>query len=173
MAIQERAKLFIGLIFADDRIYSLARRALEKKFGRSDFESQALPFNHTRYYQREFGENLKRRFLGFAKLQRPEKLARIKIVTNKIERRFVLNGRRRINIDPGILNLGKVILASTKDHKQRIYLGGKIFAEVTLYYQDKSFRFWECTYPDYRTPEYIQIFNSLRNIYASGVRRRR
>ena len=163
-------KLFIGFIFAREEVYLKAKQILERKFGQSDFESQTLPFNHTRYYEKEFGHNLVRKFLSFGKLIQPEKLAQIKIITNKIEKGLTHQGMRLINIDPGILNLSKIILATTKDYKHRVYLAKGIYAEVTLYYQNKSFQSWEWTYPDYKTPEYIQIFNSIRNIYSHQIK---
>ena len=163
-------KLFIGFIFAKEEIYLKTKRILEVKFGKIDFESQTLPFNHTQYYEKEFGINLKRKFLSFQKLIHPEKLAQIKTITNKIEKRLVYQSKRQINIDPGILNLSKVILATTKDYKHRIYLSRGIYAEVTLYYQNKSFQSWEWTYPDYKTSEYIQIFIYIRNIYSNQIK---
>ena len=168
----DAVKLFIGFIFAKSEIYHKTKCILEKKFGQSDFESQVLPFDHTRYYESEFGPNLKRKFLGFKKLTYARRLARIKIITNKIERSLVYNGLRQINIDPGILNLSKIVLASTKDYKHRIYLSLGIYAEVTLYYQDNSFRSWEWTYPDYKTTQYIQIFNQIRDIYSRQIKHR-
>ncbi|KPK43000.1 MAG: hypothetical protein AMJ78_00055 [Omnitrophica WOR_2 bacterium SM23_29] len=169
---KDAVKIFIGFIFARKEVYFKTKRILEKKFGQSDFESQTLPFNHTRYYEKEFGANLKRKFLSFKRLTRPGKLAQIKVVTNKIEQRLNHKGKRQINIDPGILTLSKIILASTKDYKHRIYLAKKIFAEVTLYFQNKSFHAWEWTYPDYKTPEYIQIFNHIRDIYSRQLKNR-
>ncbi|RMF85348.1 MAG: DUF4416 family protein, partial [Nitrospinota bacterium] len=59
----------------------------------------------------------------------------------------------------------KVVLATTKDRQHRIYLGKGIYAEVTLRYVAKHYRCWEWTYPDYRTPEYIQTFEALRKLY--------
>jgi hypothetical protein len=159
-------KLFAGFIFAGEEIYLKAKRKLVRKFGQSDFESQTLPFDHTQYYQKEFGINLKRKFLSFKRLIKPETLAKIKIITNRIEQGLAPQGRRQVNIDPGILSLSKIVLATTKDYKHRIYLASGIYAEVTLYYQDDSFQSWEWTYPDYKTPEYIQIFNYIRDIYS-------
>jgi len=166
-------KLFIGFIFAREEVYLKTKRILEKKFGQSDFESQILPFNHTRYYEKEFGSNLKRRFLSFKKLIKAERLAQIKIITNGIEAKLSHQGRRQINIDPGILSLGKIILATTKDYKHRIYLTSGIYAEVTLYYQNRSFRPWEWTYPDYKTPAYTHIFNTIREIYFQQIKKQR
>ena len=163
-------KLFIGFIFAESKIYLKTKYILERKFGQSDFESQTLPFNHTQYYEKEFGRDLKRIFLSFKKLTCAERLARIKIITNKVEGSLSYHGSRKINIDPGILNLSKIVLASTKDYKHRIYLTSGIYAEATLYYQNKSYRAWEWTYPDYKTPQYIQIFNQIRDIYSHQIK---
>ena len=77
---------------------------------------------------------------------------------------------RRINLDPGYVSASKMVLASTKDHAHRIYLGKGIFAEITLRYYQKTFQPWEWTYPDYRTQEYIDLFNQIRKIYMQQLR---
>ncbi|MCX5713597.1 MAG: DUF4416 family protein [Candidatus Omnitrophica bacterium] len=161
--------MIIGLIYKDEAVLSLVFSALKKLFGSIDFESNALNFNHTDYYQKEFGADLKKRFISFRKLIPPEQLSRIKIKTNRIESKLSTRGARRVNIDPGYLDLSKLLLATTKDYRHRIYIGDGIFAEITLYYQDKSFKPWEWTYPDYRTLEYIETFNHLREIYRKQV----
>lgn len=167
----QSVKLIAGFIFKQDYIYLKAKAFLEKYFGGIDFESQALPFVHTDYYNKELGEDLKRRFIGFKKLINPKDLPRIKILTNKIEKKLSLHNNRRINIDPGYLDLAKLVLASTKDYRHRIYLNKGIFAEVTLFYQEKTFSPWEWTYPDYKTPEYIKIFNQIREIYVQQLKK--
>lgn len=166
----EPVKLIIGFIFKEEKIFNKAKVALEKQFGIPDFESQRLVFNHTDYYEKELGIGLRRKFISFRKLIRPDKLSKIKIATNKIEDKFSKGKARLINIDPGYLDLAKLVLASTKDFKHRIYLSKGIFAEITLFYQNKSFQTWEWTYPDYRTNEYIGIFNYIRGIYARQIK---
>jgi hypothetical protein len=161
----EAVKLICGFIFKEDEVFNKTRALLEKRLGKIDFTSQTFAFTHTNYYEREFGKELKRVFVSFKKLIIPGHLARIKNTTNLIEKKLSIKGNRRINIDPGYLELPKLVLASTKDYKHRIYLERGIFAEVTLFYQDKTFKPWEWTYPDYRTPEYIAIFNNIRELY--------
>lgn len=163
-------KLIIGFIFKEEGILNKTRFLLERQFGKIDFESQTLPFTHTDYYEKEFGRNLKRKFISFKKLILPQNLPKIKIITNIIEKKLSTQGSRTINIDPGYLDLAKLVLASTKDYKHRIYLNQLIYAEVTLFYENKSFRPWEWTYPDYKTPEYIAIFNQIRNIYTQQIK---
>ncbi|MDD5775195.1 MAG: DUF4416 family protein, partial [Candidatus Omnitrophica bacterium] len=135
-------------------------------FGPIDYESPELPFKHTDYYRREFGTCLIRRFIAFSRLIVPSALASIKIRTNKIEHKTSRSGKRLVNIDPGYIDMAKLVLASTKDFCHRIYLDRGIFAEITLVYRKDSFTRQEWTYPDYRTPEYIAVFNRIRKDYA-------
>jgi hypothetical protein len=162
-------KLIVGFIFQEETILRKAEAALRRNFGKIDFQSATLVFNHTDYYKKEFGNNLFRKFISFQKLINPEILAEIKIATNRIEEKLSKSGQRRINIDPGYLDLSKLVLATTKDYAHRIYLKKDIYAEVTLFFQGKRFQPWPWTYPDYRTNEYADIFHEIRNIYAQTL----
>lgn len=166
----QSVKLVIGFIFKKESVLVKARGILRKEFGKIDYESQTLAFTHTAYYAAEFGENLKKKFISFQKLISPQSLAKVKITTNTIEKRLSKQGLRLINIDPGYLDMARLILASTKDYKHRIYLDKGIYAEVTLFYQHKSFTPWEWTYPDYKSADYIAIFNRIREIYARQIK---
>lgn len=163
-------KLIAGFIFKDESVYAKALSELIKLFGVCDFESRIIDFDYTDYYQEEMGSSLKRRFVSFKKLIPPQKLPQIKIITNKIEQKLSLKNKRNINIDPGYVDLAKLVLATTKDFKHRIYLDKGIFAEITLFYQNKTFCSWELTYPDYRTKEYILAFNKIRDIYNQQIK---
>lgn len=165
----KRVKLITGLIFKEEAVFSQASKILEKRFGRIDFLSQAISFIHTSFYEREFGSDLKRRFISFEKLIPPDTLPQIKIITNAIEKKLSQNSQRRINIDPGYLTEAKLVLATTKDYKHRIYLSKGICAEVTLFFKGQTFNSWEWTYPDYKTDAYIAVFNQIREIYARQI----
>lgn len=171
-----KVKLVTGLIFANDAIKKEAEGILLGNFGRTDLESPIIPFTYTDYYKKEMGERLFRKFLSFKTLIEPKKLAKLKIFTNTIEAKFSIKNRqgrplrRQINIDPGYIDLAKLILASTKDYKHRIYLNNGIYAEITLFYQGTSFRPWEWTYPDYRTCDYVDFFNKVRRIYHKQIK---
>lgn len=162
-------KLIVAFIFGREDCLLKAKQSLEKKFGRIDFESRTLSFNCTDYYEKELGRDLKRKFFSFEKLIPASSLARIKIITNKIETALSRRGMRKINIDPGYLELSKLVLASTKDYNHRLYLDKGIFAEITLNYQKGTFQPWDWTYPDYKTKEYIEIFNQIRAIYQRQI----
>jgi len=160
-------KLIIGFIYKEKAFFDKAKAQFIRKFGPIDFESREIAFCHTDYYEKEFGKDLIRSFVSFKKLISPRELPGIKILTNKIEKKLSHRSHRRINIDPGYIELSKLVLASTKNFFHRIYLNKGIFLEVTLFFKDKTFQSWDWTFPDYKTPEYIEIFNHIRHIYAN------
>lgn len=165
-------KLFIGILVNNPEIWEQARKILETKYGPIDLQSDVWPFTYTDYYTQEMGPGLSRIFFGFQKLILPDELALIKHYTNDLECQLAKEHAppaRPINLDPGYLSLSKVILATTKDYTHRLYIGQGIYAEVTLKYQDKKFGFWEWTYPDYRSKEYLAYFTQLREKYKEQL----
>ncbi len=164
-------KLIAGFIFAKEEQYLRAKKIMARFFSAPDFETEVLSFEHTGYYAGEFGTGLKRVFLSFRRLIPAERLAEIKIITNRIESRLSVNGRRTVNIDPGYIDLAKLVLATTKDYSHRIYLGSGISAEVTLFYSKGDFQSWPWTYPDYCTPEYRRAFCRIREIYSAQIKK--
>jgi len=116
------------------------------------------------------GKDLKRKFISFQKLIPPPRISEIKLFTNGIEKRFAKVNKRRINIDPGYLNSAKLVLATTKDFSHRIYLRKGIFAELTLFYEDKKFHPLKWTYPDYCSQPYYDILNRIRDIYVEQIK---
>jgi hypothetical protein len=111
------------------------------------------------------GSGLSRAFISFKDLISPKDLSRVKVITNRIEEKLSLKGKRLVNIDPGYLDAARLVLASTKDYAHRIYLDKGIFAETTLIFKGHSFKNLEWTYPDYKSEKYLEIFNSIREIF--------
>jgi len=159
----DKVKLVIGMITGNEALFEKTACILEKRFGAVDYESPALKFDYTDYYDAELGRNLKRKFMCFKKLIEQDDLAGIKVYTNNLEQRFLKKGNRSINLDPGYLSEAKLVLATTKDYAHRIYLRKGIYAEVTLRFRNGSYRPWQWTYPDYRSAAYIRIFNEMRS----------
>jgi len=163
-------KLVVPMLSREERLFKLAEEALEEHFGPVDYRKGFFPFDHTDYYRREFGEGLLRNFIAFERLVDPGDLAAIKCLTNELEMQWSIEGRRQVNLDPGYVSLAKLILATTKNHAHRVYVGRGIYAEVTLCYREGDFRPWPWTYPDYASPEYIAVFREIRAIYLSQLR---
>ena len=163
-------KLIIGMLAKSQKLFDIAEEFFIKEFGPIDYESLVISFGHTDYYKKEMGSPLKRKFISFKKTISPEKIAKIKLLTNSIEEKLGADKKRRINIDPGYVSDSKLILATTKDYFHRIYLNYGIYAEVTLRWRKSSFEPFEWTYPDYRSKEYISILNTIRNIHMKPIR---
>lgn len=153
-----------------------ARERLEKAFGAVALASEPYPFVQTDYYERTMGRDLRKQFLAFHDLVGPERLAEIKLATNDLEREVAIANSwpepRPLNLDPGMLTLGKFHLATTKDQAHRIYLRDGIFAEVTLRFQAGSFEPWPWTYADYRLPATIAFLNEARDWYRRQLEQR-
>jgi hypothetical protein len=168
-------KLICGLLSADDDLLRRARHILTKRFGSVDIESEIWPFSQTAYYEAEMGQGLKRQFLSFEKLIPPDALAQIKRDTNEIEGQIAeeclaLGIPRPVNIDPGTIDLARLVLATTKDRSHRLYLGLGIHAEVTLHWSDGAWRVWPWTYPDYHDSGYHAFFSRVRQRLAEQRR---
>lgn len=158
-------KLIIGMLVKNKKLFSMSEEFFIKEFGPIDYESVILSFNYTDYYKKEMGSPLKRKFISFKNNISPRKIAKIKLLTNSIEEKLSANKKRQINIDPGYVSDSKLIMATTKDYFHRIYLNHGIYAEVTLRWRKHSFEPFEWTYRDYRSKEYVDIFNTIRNNY--------
>ncbi|MDO5553877.1 MAG: DUF4416 family protein [Planctomycetia bacterium] len=118
----------------------------------------------THYYEKEMGLDLIKQLWCFENLVDPGELASIKVMTNSWESDFPAESgaQRPVNLDPGYIDLGKLILASTKDHAHRIYLQQGIFAETTLMYRHKQWQSLAWTYPDYQSPGYLAFLTDCR-----------
>src|SRR5215470_1029385 len=161
-----QVKLFCALLVAPTLPVDEVETVLAETYGVIALRSVPTPFIQTTYYEREMGTNLTRLYIAFDPLVSIGMLAAVKHMTNRLEARWsTSHGQRRVNIDPGYLDLAKVVLASTKDHSHRLYIGDGIFAEVTLRYRQHAFQPWEWTYPDYRVPSTLTSFHQLRALY--------
>ncbi len=164
LPLHEPVSLISGFIYSNIDAYVSVLNKLEGKFGPVLFESESFEFSHTKYYAQEMGDNLTRQFVSFEKPIMPDELSRAKTATNQIEEKFLNeNGGRMVNIDPGLIGLANLILASTKDFAHRIYLGDGIFGEVTLIYEDRRYLALPWTYPDYKRDDVHEFLLRVRD----------
>ncbi|MBN2726877.1 DUF4416 family protein [Candidatus Mcinerneyibacteriota bacterium] len=169
--IPGKAFLFCGLLYATDDLFEKARTALEELFGPVCREARGFPFTVTDYYRDELGEEIYKGFLFFDRFISMESIADIKIETNGLEKELSPSGEKRIiNLDPGYLDLAKVVLATTKDRAHRLYLKDGIYGEVEYTYQKDSYVPSPWAYPDYYQESYIILFNEMRRYYHNRLR---
>ncbi|MFC1753447.1 DUF4416 family protein [Thermoproteota archaeon] len=146
---QQPVKLIVSIFTKKRDLFRKIEGVFSKKFGPIDYRSPILDFDQTDYYEIEFGKGLKRKFFSFEKLIDSADLWKVKIFSNKLEEKFSRGKKRLVNIDPGYISLANLILASTKNFFHRIHISKGIFQEVTMIYQDKTYKSLAWTYPDY------------------------
>lgn len=155
-----KAKIFLSLLYAGSADGAPtpealgALNAMEALLGATDVASPPLAFNFTRYYEPEMGAPLWRLAVSFEALTSPERLVELKHFTASLEQRLAHpDGRRRVNLDPGMLTADHLVLATGKKSPHRVYLGRGVYADLTLIYRDAHFASLPWTYPDYAGAE--------------------
>jgi hypothetical protein len=138
-----------ALAWARDHLESLWPGGLE--------EPVEVPFEAEAYYRQEMGDGVRKWMVAATTPQDPGDLAGWKLDCGERESQFARLGPgpepRPLNLDPGYISQGKLVLATVKDRDHRIYLRDGIFAEVTLRYLRSGWTDNRWTYRDYRREE--------------------
>ncbi len=164
------AKLVIGFFMKETALFPEVFRRVEHHFGQADIVSRWFDFDYTDYYEQETGRPLFRRMVAFKTLIDQGSFPGIKAVTNTIEADCLREGRRRVNIDPGYLLGSRFVLATGKDYAHRIYIGGHMYADLTLIYKNGDFRPLEWTYPDYAARQMRDLLLKIRRKYLLDLK---
>lgn len=165
-----KVKLITGVLYPDEEHREWVSENLENLYGTPERSISGIPFDHTDYY-RDIAPRLFRAFFSFTGLRDAGLLVEWKKACCCLEE---LSGTaRRVNIDPGYVDGARLVLASTKDHAHRIYIGEDIFAEVTLRYVKRWWRAYDHTFPDFASGIYNGFLDSVRLDWLRDVRRER
>ena len=169
--LPEPVKLISSIFSGSRDILNKTITILSEELGGLDYISALAPFEYTDYYAKESGASLVRRFISFENLVSPETLPDIKLFTNKVEEKFMRDGNRIVNIDPGYISLAHLILATGKAYTHRPYIRDGIYADLTLRFVKHTFRSLELPYPDYSDKSMIMMFNNIRERYTIQIQR--
>ncbi len=164
-------KLLAGLLYSDDDLMRQACRLLESEFGSIDYKSSVFNFKVTDYYEAEMGSAIFRFFISFTDLIDPGDLPAIKLRTNQVEETLKIAQCRKVNIDSGYMDYDKVVLASAKYNRQKIYLGQGIWADPTLHYTKGIFKPYAWSFPDFKAPQYAASFLEIRQRYKLQMKK--
>lgn len=154
------AKAILFLLTAHEELAKEVIAAFEPTLGPVELQSPWHPFHHSAYYEKEMGPNLKRCLIGFKNIFEPHRLAELKQLTTELENPS--EGKRVINIDPGYIDLFKVVLASGKAGGQKVALSKETYAYPLLRYEKGNWHPFEWTYPDFKEPTYHQDLLKIR-----------
>ncbi len=168
------ALLVVAVFSRHEAAFEWAWRRLGEAFGPIGLVGEPYQFDHTSYYGPTMGRDLTKQLVAFRDLVPLDGLAERKRAAIALEAELKASGRfadeRPVNIDPGLLTLGKFMLSTTKDQAHRLYLRDGIFAEVTLRYEDGEWVPWPWTYADYRQESVRLFLSQCREYYKQRLR---
>ena len=158
-----------GLLAATPALLDEARDALAAELAPIGLSSAVQPWRQSDYYRAEMGADIWRQYVTFDVRMAPDQLADLKLRTNALEDRWRGAAGRAVNLDPGYLDLVRVVLASTKDAAHRVAIGAGLYAEATLHFVHGRFEPWAYTYPDYASDEAIAFFTRARERWRADL----
>jgi hypothetical protein len=162
-------------VLLSEAIERLSRQFAEGILGQPDLQSRPRPFTETTFYDREMGEGLVKIYLTWPNLIPVDRLVELKLLAMELERELAETQdnsslpRRRVNLDPGYIFSGGLVLSTGKFAGHRLYLGQKIWGELTLFYR-QGFTPLPWSYRDYQDPEILTLLTQARQIYLSSLR---
>lgn len=161
--------LFVAMLYAPgaENERQAAVDDMVALWGPIGFTGPDRPFDLTSYYVGEMGESLCRRLIGFDRLVSPEILASAKVACNDIEDRHAREGKRTVNLDVGVLDHNKIVLASLKSAGQKIYLAQGVYADLVARYKGGRYQPFEWTFPDFKDGRYDADLAELRRMYLT------
>jgi hypothetical protein len=166
----EPATLVFSILSARfDCFWSGLKDELAALFGPPASESGEFAFTHTGYYDAELGSPIARRIVAFERLIAQDELVAVKLAANALEQEHASAGRRLFNLDPGLLTLERLVLATGKSFTHRIYLGRGIWADLTLIWQNGAWQRLPWTFPDYAGQELQACLTGLRSAHKARL----
>jgi hypothetical protein len=171
-------KFFLATFGQDPELLAEAINSLGQKYdggflGDPDRQSSPRPITETAYYDREMGPGLVKLYLSWPHLGTPDRLVDLKLVAMELERSLAETTegktRRRVNLDPGYIFTGGLVLSTGKFAGHRLYLGQRIWGELTLFYR-QGFQALPWTYQDYLAPEILTLLTDMRKDYLDRLK---
>lgn len=135
-----------------------------------DIVSPEFPVNETAYYEKEMGSGLLKVYAAWPGLISPESLAEIKLKAMAWETENSTCGKRLVNIDPGYIFSGGLVLSTGKFRGHRLPLGQGVWGELTLNYHQGRFMSFPWTYLDYQRPEIQHWLLIMRRAFMASLK---
>ncbi len=142
---------------------------LKELFGEIFCKTDVFAFDHTDYYSKEFGAGLVKFFVAHKRKIQPDKIVEMKLKAVELEDKFKVDGKRRLNVDPGYVAIEKVVAASTKNFTHRIYLGRGIYGDLQLSRRGERYEPHPWTFYDYKRDDVLEFFEKVRKNLMDGV----
>lgn len=139
-------------------------------FGEVILRSMPFPFDKSTYYQPEMGTDLVRTWLCFSGLRDPSGLPGWKLFCFGVEETWSGASGRTVNLDPGYLDHGKLVLASFKAAPDKVYMGEGVWAHTCLRYRFGDFCGPDHSFPDFIDGRFNVFFKEAKGMYRRLLR---
>jgi hypothetical protein len=163
-------KLFVAVLYHAQVDSSTIAHILSEVFGSVEYIGGSHRFDCTTYYQDEMGEDLYRIVVGFSGPHRADILPDAKRGCIELEKAYLQDGKRTINLDVGYLDHHKIVLASTKGAGHKIYLDQGIYADFVARYSDGTYCAMPWAFPDFKDGRYSSDFLKLRALLKQSCK---
>lgn len=164
-------QLVVCALETDGELCGEARKLMEDGFGPESEIHGPWDFDVTDYYQAEMGgPSIRRWLIAYAEPVLSQQLPEIKLLTNRVEERLAVDGRRRVNLDAGYMDFNKFVLASAKFHEHKIHLGRGIYADLTLIFKNRAWHPLPWSFADFRDDRYYEALTRIRTGYRERMR---
>ncbi len=136
-----------------------------------DIVSSPFLVSETNYYAPEMGSELYKVYLTWPTLFHPEKLVDFKLSAMAYEdEKADGEGKRTVNIDPGYIFNGGLVLSTGKFRGHRLFIGRGLWAELTLNFHRGEFQAFPWTYLDYQQPDVQNYLIAMRRAYLTAAK---
>jgi len=160
----------VSILARSDGPSEETRVELGALFGPEALVSPTYPFDLSDYYEREMGPGLLRTWVAFERLAPPDGLPGWKLACASVEDSLRSGESRRVNLDPGYLDAGKLVLASFKEAPDKIYMGRGVWAHTVLRYGFGRYEAPGSSFPDFRDGRFDRFMRDARRLYKSLLR---
>jgi hypothetical protein len=157
------------ILWREPEALAEAIRRLSGLWGETDFEGPDRPFGATDYYEKEMGTGLRRRVISFRALVPSESIVLRKLEAAGVEDALRGPAGRRANIDPGYLDVHKVVLASFKPGAPKVHMGRGVHADMVCRYSKGMFHAFEWSFGDFREGAYGEELAAIRERYKAQL----
>lgn len=161
------ARFFFAVMTPAEKVLPGVEQAIEERYGPLSARSPFYLFSRfSPYYDQEMGGSVWKYFVALQDLMPADRLVEVKQFAERLQEESMgqtpAAPGRTVNLDPGYVTPWQVVLSTVKNRSHRIYLGGGVYAELTLLYHRKRFEPLPWTYPDYRQPLVLEFFQQIR-----------
>lgn len=166
----KESKAILFLLTNEEKLAEEILSEFERHLGPVEMRSDWHSFPKSHYYEEEMGPNLKRRLIGFKNIFEPHRLVELKQLATTIENQFSHDAcrmshdvqQRSINIDPGYVDLFKVVLASGKAGGQKVALSAEVYSCTLLRFEKGKWIPFDWSFPDFKEATYHDDLLKIR-----------